>query len=401
MNALHAAVLVSRNTDASRPLMLSPMLFRPVLGWIAESLRPAGVGTFFAVCREADRQAASDCLTNGQTLVFSGDAACAGVPAGDVLVFTRPAIVSRQAVEDAVQFLTRTGLEAVSLIDEEGCRTGVYYVKNVAVSWVLERLAREEGFETALEGEGLAPGELDHEQGVVCLSDFASLRTAQQALRTAVIAAHMENGVNFLDPASALIGPEVTIGEGTTVLPGVILRGKTAVGRDCELGPNAMLCDAVIGDGTTVNASQIFESSVGTGVKIGPFAYIRPGCRVGDNIKIGDFVELKNARVGSGSKIPHLSYVGDAEIGEKVNIGCGSITVNYDGHKKYTTRVGDGAFIGCNSNLVAPVSVGDGAYTAAGSTITGDVPAGALAIARARQVIKEDWVEKIHNQRKR
>ncbi len=401
MNTLRAAVLISRKTDTSRPLMLSPLLFRPVLGWTAESLRPAGVGAFYAVCREEDRPAAAACLANGQTLVFSDETAVQREPAGDMLVFTRPAIVSRQAVEDAAQFLESTGLSAVTMIDDEGCRSGVYYLKNIDVSWVLARLDSADGFESALESEGVSPGELDHEQGVVCLSDCARLRTAQQALRTAVIAAHMDNGVNFLDPASALIGPEVTIGEGTMVLPGVILRGKTAVGRDCELGPNAMLCDAVIGDGTTVNASQIFESRVGKNVKIGPFAYIRPGCRVGDNIKIGDFVELKNARVGSGSKIPHLSYVGDAEIGEKVNIGCGSITVNYDGHKKYTTRVGNGAFIGCNSNLVAPVSVGDGAYTAAGSTVTGDVPAGALAIARARQVIKEDWVEKKHNLRDR
>ena len=136
------------------------------------------------------------------------------------------------------------------------------------------------------------------------------------------------------------------------------------------------------------------------GVKIGPFAYIRPNCHVGENVKVGDFVELKNSTIGAGTKISHLTYVGDSDVGERVNFGCGTVTVNYDGFTKFRTTIGDDAFIGCNTNLVAPVKVGDGAYTAAGSTITDDVPGDSLAIARTRQTVKKQWAAKRRARRK-
>lgn len=178
------------------------------------------------------------------------------------------------------------------------------------------------------------------------------------------------------------------------LLPGTILRGETAVGCGCTIGPNAVVRDCVIGDETEINASQVNESTIGSRTHVGPFAYVRPGCAIGDDIKVGDFVEVKNSAIGDGTKISHLTYVGDSDVGRKVNFGCGTVTTNYDGVKKYRCTIEDGAFIGCNTNLVAPVTVGAGSYIAAGATITKDVPADALAVARAKQENKEGWAKR-------
>ena len=161
-----------------------------------------------------------------------------------------------------------------------------------------------------------------------------------------------------------------------------------------------MIRDCVIGERVTINASQLNESTVEAGTRIGPFAYVRPNCHVGRDVKVGDFVELKNSTIGEGTKISHLTYVGDSDVGSRVNFGCGTVTVNYDGITKYRTTIGDNAFIGCNTNLVAPVKIGDGAYTAAGSTITDDVPGDSLAIARSVQVVKKQWAAKRRSRRK-
>ena len=203
-----------------------------------------------------------------------------------------------------------------------------------------------------------------------------------------------QSGVVMMDPATVYVESTVTVGEGTLLLPGTILRGNTTIGTNCEIGPNTMLVDCTVADGAVVNSSQCNESTIGPGAHVGPFAYIRPGCSVGADVKVGDFVELKNSTIGDGTKISHLTYIGDSDVGEKCNFGCGTVTVNYDGKKKYRTTIGDHCFIGCNSNLVAPVTIGDGAYTAAGSTITDDVPPSNLAVARARQVNKAGWKDK-------
>lgn len=201
-------------------------------------------------------------------------------------------------------------------------------------------------------------------------------------------------GVRILDTESVYVGPQVTVAEGTTLLPGVILRGKTSIGPGCEIGPNTMIRDCTIGARVTVNASQLNESTVDDDTAVGPFAYVRPHTHVGKGVKVGDFVELKNSTIGDGTKISHLTYVGDTDAGAHINFGCGTVTVNYDGTKKFRTVIGDHAFIGCNTNLVAPVTVGEGAYTAAGSTITEDVPGDSLAIARERQTVKKNWVKR-------
>lgn len=209
--------------------------------------------------------------------------------------------------------------------------------------------------------------------------------------RTEIIEKHKQNGVSFVDETNAYIDEEVTIGSGTVIEPNVCLKGKTAVGKNCVIGFGSQLTDAQIADGVNIAHSVITESFVDEGTNVGPFAYIRPNCRVGKHVKVGDFVELKNSNIGDGTKIAHLTYIGDADVGRNINFGCGTVIVNYDGQNKFRTVIEDDAFIGCNSNLVAPVTVGKGAFTAAGSTITDDVPEEALAIARARQVVKTGW----------
>ena len=176
------------------------------------------------------------------------------------------------------------------------------------------------------------------------------------------------------------------------ILPGTILEGETEIGADCIIGPFTQLTSVKVGNGTRVSRSVLDHASVGNDVQIGPFAYLRPGTVVEDNVKIGDFVELKNAHIGTGSKVPHLSYLGDSLVGSGTNIGCGTITCNYDGKDKHQTVIGDRVFVGSNTNLVAPVVVGDEATIGAGSTITKDVPAKSLAVARSRQVVKENWL---------
>ena len=216
----------------------------------------------------------------------------------------------------------------------------------------------------------------------------------KEAKRVAINIAHLENGVEFIDIYAAYIDESVKIGKGTVIYPCAVLEGNTVIGENCLIGQNTRIKDSVIGDGTDIQSSVILESKVGAKTHVGPFAYVRPGSTIGDECKVGDFVEVKNSNFGNGSKASHLSYIGDSDVGENVNIGCGVVFVNYDGTNKHRSTVKDGAFVGCNSNLVSPVTVGEKAYIAAGTTVTKDVPPGALAVAREKQKNIEGWVEK-------
>lgn len=210
--------------------------------------------------------------------------------------------------------------------------------------------------------------------------------------RIEIINQLIESGVQIPCPDGVIIEKNVRIGEGTVIMPNTVLLGEVEIGADCVIGPNSYIVDSVIGNNTKLNNTQSYNSKIGSGVTAGPFVHIRPNCDIADNVHIGNFVEVKNSTVDEGSKLPHLLYVGDSDVGKDVNFGCGCVTVNYDGRNKSRTTVKDGAFIGCNTNLVAPVTVGENAFTAAGSTITEDVPDNALAVARNRQVVKKDWV---------
>ena len=231
------------------------------------------------------------------------------------------------------------------------------------------------------------------------INDRIALAEATETLRDRINRQHLLNGVTIIDPKNTYIGRDVQIGEDTIIEPGCIIKGKTVIGSNCHIGPYCEFDNVTIKDRVEIKFSVISDSIIENGVDIGPYARLRTNCHILENVHMGNFVEMKKAVFGKGSKAAHLSYIGDAEVGSDVNIGCGTITSNYDGKNKSKTIIKDKAFIGCNSNLVAPVTIEENAYVAAGSTITKDVEEDAMAIARARQVNKEGYSKVLEDAR--
>lgn len=210
--------------------------------------------------------------------------------------------------------------------------------------------------------------------------------------KKSIIETHIKNGVIIPINSGIFIGENVKIESGAVILSGSVLCGDTKIESGCHIGPDTWLYNTIVGAEASLNNVQAYDSKIESAADIGPYVHIRPGSEIGKKVHLGNFVEVKNSVIDEGTKVSHLTYVGDSDIGKNVNFGCGCVTVNYTGKEKFRTTVGDNAFIGCNTNLVAPVKIGDYGYTAAGSTITDDVPENALGIARARQVNKENWV---------
>ena len=384
MDCKQAIIYVHREPgETTAPSLLQNLLFCPAALWLTQSLSAAGVERFFAVCDPDVTETAAACFPEGSEIVSGDDPeleaklkAFAAGTGGKLLTFTQPLWLS---------YAGAALLTSGDKLPAGGERTGAWLSDASVVA--------EQGLRGLETGEPFAPpaGEAPLAIGLHAPGD---LETAQYLGRYDVVSHLSSKGVRFLDPHMAYIDPTVEIGAGTLILPGTILKGRTVIGENCEIGPNSMIRDCVIGHDTVVNASQLNESTVGNHTNVGPFAYMRPNSHVGDEVKVGDFVEVKNSTIGNGTKISHLTYVGDSDVGEHVNFGCGTVTVNYDGNYKYRTTIGDHCFIGCNTNLVAPVTVEDGAFTAAGTTVTSTVPANGLAIGRVRQENKDGWAVK-------
>jgi bifunctional UDP-N-acetylglucosamine pyrophosphorylase/glucosamine-1-phosphate N-acetyltransferase len=232
------------------------------------------------------------------------------------------------------------------------------------------------------------------------VNDRAHLALAEEILRRRILDEHMREGITVRDPASTHIEASVEIGRDTVILPGTFLRGGTRIGSDCVIGPSTDLLDTVVDDGALVEHSVGRGAVVGAGATVGPYAYLRPGTVLGEASKVGAYCEVKNTRVGTGSKVPHLSYVGDTEIGEEANLGAGTITANYDGKNKHRTTIEDGVFTGINTNLIAPVTVGENAYLGAGSVVNKDIPPGKLAVGMPARVIG-DASKKVREEEKK
>jgi len=241
---------------------------------------------------------------------------------------------------------------------------------------------------------GVAAHRVDDPDLMLGVNDRVDIARVQALAQRRIVQAHQRAGVTVVHPDSTLIDADVTIGEDAVIEPSSFLRGAAAVGPRAVIGPLTTLIDSSVGDGASVPHSYVVESEIGAGASVGPFAYLRPGTVVAAGAKIGTFVEIKNSNIGAGTKVPHLSYIGDADVGEGSNLGAGTITANYDGHTKHRTTIGKNVRGGVDTSLVAPVEVGDGAWTAAGSVITEDVPPGALGVARARQRNVEDYDER-------
>ncbi|WP_270506107.1 bifunctional UDP-N-acetylglucosamine diphosphorylase/glucosamine-1-phosphate N-acetyltransferase GlmU [Eubacterium limosum] len=226
---------------------------------------------------------------------------------------------------------------------------------------------------------------------IAAVNSKVQLAEIGKIMRRRINTSLMEAGAIIIDPENTYLSAETKVGKDTVVYPGVITEGRVVIGENCIIGHNSRIVNSTIADGVDIQISTILDSFVDENTHVGPYAYLRPNSHIGKNVKVGDFVEVKNSVMKDGAKASHLTYIGDAEVGKNVNLGCGTVFVNYDGTNKYRTVVEDNCFIGCNSNLVSPVTVKEGSYVAAGSTITDDVPEDTLAVARARQVNKEGY----------
>ena len=364
--------LKTEGAPSEKPLMLQPVLFCPVLTWVCQELRACGAQRFFAVCdADAREEVLAAAAGRALTRVASAAEALAQVQGGGI------------AAAGAVVPAAGEPSRAVYAADAGELRARLGEGRTLA-----DCPAEASGILPLWQSPSAAPAFLP-------VADADELQAAMPRCRELLMRRLAHSGVTVIDPQNTYVDPRCTVAPGVTILPGTILRGRTHIGAGCEIGPNAMLTDCTVGEETTINASQLNDSTVGSHTTVGPFAYVRPHCSIGDHCRVGDFVEMKNSSIGDGTKISHLTYVGDSDVGERVNFGCGTVTTNYDGHKKFRCTIGDDVFIGCNTNLIAPVTLGDACYTAAGSTVTDDVPAGALAIARTRQTNKEGWAARL------
>jgi len=308
--------------------------------------------------------------------------------------------IQRDAGGDMVGIVEHRDADAADLAIRE-INTSVYAFQTGPLRTALERLTtdNEQGEEyltdavVELLGSGVnsvqAPAEAT--DGV---NDRAQLAAVAQLLRRRILHDLMVTGVTVIDPATTYVDADVSVAADAVLLPGTHLQGRTRVAPGAVIGPNSRLADTVVERDAQISYSVLLDASVGVGASVGPFAYLRPGARLERNAKAGTFVEVKNSTVGEGSKVPHLSYIGDTTIGRGANVGAATVTVNYDGYDKHRTVIGDGARIGSDTMLVAPVTVGHDAYTGAGSVITSDVPPGALAVERAQQRIVEGYAER-------
>ncbi|MGN8937783.1 bifunctional UDP-N-acetylglucosamine diphosphorylase/glucosamine-1-phosphate N-acetyltransferase GlmU [Bittarella sp. HCP28S3_D9] len=450
--AINAVVLAAGEGTRMRsrkPKVLCEVLFKPMISWVTDALERAGIedicvvvghgseevcqvlGDRFAVAMQTKRLGTGHAVLQGEaflnshrdghTLILCGDA-----PFVDEDTIRR-SLESHLQSGNAVTVITaelddptgygrivKDGGQIAKIVEQKDAteaerairevNSGAYWFETAALLEVLHQLqndnAQGEYYLTDTvslllrAGRGAGTYTAQSEDVVLGANDRLSLYKLGEIARRRVIEKQMRQGVEFVTLDGIVLSPDCEIGADTTILPGTIIKGHTVVGCGCTIGPNSLLTDAVVGDGTVLNASQVTDSEIGSGVRMGPFVQVRPGSRVQDGAKVGNFVEIKNSTVGEGTSVAHLTYVGDSDVGSGVNFGCGCVTVNYDGSQKYRTVIGDNAFIGCNTNLVAPVTVGEGAYTAAGSTITEDVPAGALAIERGYQKTVENWAGK-------
>lgn len=368
------------------PLYAVPLLFTPLLQWNVLALRSAGIADICLLAKGCQPDITTLLQTEqsevrllpeeetAQLTAFVDSRDVVVIPAAAVLFESEPLRCALQSMQD--------GGKAVTVFDKAK-KPCAYCCGTKEYAAVLENQAVDLA----------AP--LFAESGCMAAIETAfDLHRATQLVLPALLEKHMREGVFIPDAKGILLAPDCTIGAGTQLLPDTILKEKVHIGQNCTIGPGCVLKDTNIGDGVACCFTVGEGAEIGDLCTVGPFARLRPGTKLGKQVRAGHFIEIKNANVGDGSKISHLSYIGDTNMGENTVVGCGCATANYDGKEKYRSEIGRDAFIGCGSILVAPVRVGEGAYTAAGSVITQDVPDSSLAIARSRQTNKENWQDK-------
>lgn len=447
-NAIILAGGMGKRMNSLKPKVLLEVLGKPMLKWVTDACQNAGVericvvkgygaeqideflGGSFETAYQAERLGTGHAVMcceeflkkypEGHTFIACGDA-----PFTDFKTI-RAAYEFHKASSAAVTVITaeltepkgygrivRTKDGISGIVEEKDCtdnerrikeiNSGCYWFRTADLLDVLPKLDRNnaqgEYYLTDTIGLLLRDGKratafkTDNQDAVLGANDRKGLLKLNDIARMRVIEKHLNAGVEFITTDGIVISPDVTIKAGAKILPNTILMGNTFIGASV-IGPNSRLIDTVVGDNSVLDNVLACEAVVGDNANIGPFVQLRKGSVIEDFVHIGDFVEIKNSVIGKGTSVSHLTYLGDSDVGKNVNFGCGTVTVNYDGTNKSRCTIGDNAFIGCNTNLVAPVTVGNAAYTAAGSTITKDVPDGALAIERGQQVIKPNYSAK-------
>jgi bifunctional UDP-N-acetylglucosamine pyrophosphorylase / glucosamine-1-phosphate N-acetyltransferase len=435
---------------SSLPKVLHPLCGRPLIAWAVDAARRAGAGRVIVV--DNPKRRLEEHLPEGVEVAIqeeprgTGDAVAAAAPLldpdstvvvinGDVALLTAEAI---KGLVDAHESAGTAATMATMELDEPGTYGRVIRDSDGSVLRVAEAKAAGDATPEELEIREVNSGvyafhggpltaalerlDTDNAQGELYLPDVlpaireagrtvaahpigdpdlthgvddrVDLAYAQRVAQRRILDDHMRNGVTIVDPASTRIDVTVTIGRDTTIEPFAQLKGTTTIGADTLIGAMSTLIDTQIGDGVTILHSHLTQARVDDHATVGPFAYLRPDAHLHPKAKAGTFVEIKNSEIGAGTKVPHLSYIGDADIGEGTNIGAGNITANFDGRDKHRTTIGSGVKTSVDTAFVAPVKVGDNAYTGAGSVITKDVPEGALGIARARQTNIEGYAER-------
>ena len=302
--------------------------------------------------------------------------------------------IDSDTIEEGYKAHTNSNAHVTVICSQEGYNAAAF-VKTELLNESYETLSLDENLELFYIGGANCKKIVRDSSLLFPIYNAKDLNLANSASRAAVIDRAIENGAIIMCSDGIVISPDAKIESGAVILPGSIIKGKSVIKSGAVIGPNSLIDNSEIGENAVINASQILDSTVGSKTKIGPFTQLRPNSHIGENVKIGDFVEIKNSTVGDNTSVAHLTYIGDSDVGRKVNFGCGTVTVNYDGKEKNRTEIGDYAFIGCNSNLVAPVKIGTNAYTAAGSTVTNDVPDDSLYICSEKEEkIIDGWVEK-------
>lgn len=370
-------------TGYTRPMMLQRIMGTPLLSWLVQSLLTSGVSRYFLVCLDQFREEAKNCFPAEAELMTVSDAEAAD----RMHVFLSTA----EDLEEEVMVVTGPCIRipAEAVLDQALDMTQRACACRVSREAFMDALDESDfTFSHFLVEKGAAYTDRD---GMFTVSDVEELADWQPILKRAYLYELAHQGVEIWDYDNCYVDPGARVGSGTVLMPGTIIRGKSVIGRDCVIGPNAYLENATIGSATRINASQVYDSAIGSDANIGPYAYIRPDCKLANRTQAGCFVELKNTKLGEGTHVPHLAYLSDTDAGHNCDFGAGAITVNYDHKVTNRIKVDHEASVGCNTNLVAPVNIGWGAYVATGTTVTDDVPAQTLAIARVRQTNKKDW----------
>lgn len=381
-----AIILADKNNESfktNKPKVLRRILFKTMLDWVISAAENAGIKNISVAAGE-NLPFIEAHLDGSEIKAFACVQQATEAVNSDIIVFLsgdKP-FIDAEAIKDAIALHIADGNDKTVISEENtGCCINL----------------------SAIGKSGLKTGVFASSDENISLTanTGAQLNVLNETMRRIILTKHMNNGVDIPCTDGIIIGPDCKIGTDTVILPNTIIAGTVTVGEDCVIGPNSYLENAEIGNGVKFNNGQIRNAEIRNDANIGPFVQIRPDSVICDGVHLGNFVEVKNSTIDESTSVSHLTYVGDSDVGKNVNFGCGVVTVNFNGKTKNRTVIKDRAFIGCNTNLVAPVTVGENSYTAAGSTITQDVPDNTLAIARERQTNKEGWVKEHQPYRKK